>query len=93
MADLRSLMISPKHSLLGPKHLGYVRICCYPEIDTRSNEELIRKMRKKSRGVEGEDEFREVYACPFCSDYFDIVSLCCHIDEDHPMDTLNGANN
>ncbi|WZZ27272.1 hypothetical protein YC2023_010673 [Brassica napus] len=20
----------------------------------------------------------------------DIVSLCCHIDEDHPMDTING---
>ncbi|XP_013665766.1 protein DEHYDRATION-INDUCED 19 homolog 5-like [Brassica napus] len=40
--------------------------------------------------VEGEDEFREEYACPFCSDYFDIVSLCCHIDEDHPMDTING---
>ncbi|KAL0692359.1 hypothetical protein Bca4012_059539 [Brassica carinata] len=41
--------------------------------------------------VEGEDEFREEYACPFCSDYFDIVSLCCHIDEDHPMDTINGV--
>ncbi|CAH8360253.1 unnamed protein product [Eruca vesicaria subsp. sativa] len=41
--------------------------------------------------VEGEDEFREEYACPFCSDYFDIVSLCCHIDEDHPNDTINGV--
>ncbi|XP_018511673.2 protein DEHYDRATION-INDUCED 19 homolog 6 isoform X2 [Brassica rapa] len=41
--------------------------------------------------AEGEDEFREEYACPFCSDYFDIVSLCCHIDEDHPMDTINGV--
>ena len=41
--------------------------------------------------VEGEDEFREEYACPFCSDYFDILSLCCHIDEDHPMDTINGV--
>ncbi|CAH8330838.1 unnamed protein product [Eruca vesicaria subsp. sativa] len=41
--------------------------------------------------VEGEDDFREEYACPFCSDYFDIVSLCCHIDEDHPMNTINGV--
>ncbi|KAF2552411.1 hypothetical protein F2Q68_00036664 [Brassica cretica] len=40
--------------------------------------------------IEGEDDFREEYACPFCSDYFDIVSLCCHIDEDHPMNTING---
>ncbi|KAL1212781.1 DEHYDRATION-INDUCED 19-like protein 6 [Cardamine amara subsp. amara] len=41
--------------------------------------------------IEGEDDFREEYACPFCSDYFDIVSLCCHIDEDHPMDAKNGV--
>ncbi|KAF3541571.1 hypothetical protein F2Q69_00024919 [Brassica cretica] len=41
--------------------------------------------------AEGEEEFREEYACPFCSDYFDIVSLCCHIDENHPMDTINGV--
>lgn len=42
--------------------------------------------------IEGEDDFREEYACPFCSDYFDIVSLCCHIDEDHPMDAKNGVH-
>ncbi|CAA0405059.1 unnamed protein product [Arabidopsis thaliana] len=42
--------------------------------------------------IEGEDDFREEYACPFCSDYFDIVSLCCHIDEDHPMDAKNGLH-
>ncbi|KAL9811645.1 Protein DEHYDRATION-INDUCED 19 6 [Arabidopsis thaliana] len=41
--------------------------------------------------IEGEDDFREEYACPFCSDYFDIVSLCCHIDEDHPMNAKNGV--
>ncbi|VVB15223.1 unnamed protein product [Arabis nemorensis] len=41
--------------------------------------------------IEGEDDFREEYACPFCSDYFDIVSLCCHVDEDHPMDAKNGV--
>uniref|UniRef100_A0A0D3E160 Di19 zinc-binding domain-containing protein n=1 Tax=Brassica oleracea var. oleracea TaxID=109376 RepID=A0A0D3E160_BRAOL len=34
---------------------------------------------------------QQEYACPFCSDYFDIVSLCCHLDEDHPMDTINGV--
>ncbi|KFK26455.1 hypothetical protein AALP_AA8G250900 [Arabis alpina] len=41
--------------------------------------------------IEGEDDFREEYACPFCSDYFDIVSLCCHVDEDHPIDAKNGV--
>ncbi|EFH60789.1 hypothetical protein ARALYDRAFT_477863 [Arabidopsis lyrata subsp. lyrata] len=39
--------------------------------------------------IDGEEEFREEFACPFCSDYFDSVSLCCHIDEDHPMEAKN----
>ncbi|KFK37978.1 hypothetical protein AALP_AA3G054400 [Arabis alpina] len=41
--------------------------------------------------IDGEEEFREEFACPFCSDDFDIVSLCCHIDEDHPMEAKNGV--
>ncbi|XP_024014835.1 protein DEHYDRATION-INDUCED 19 homolog 3 isoform X1 [Eutrema salsugineum] len=41
--------------------------------------------------IDGEEDFREEFACPFCSDYFDIVSLCCHIDEDHPMEAKNGV--
>lgn len=41
--------------------------------------------------IDGEDDFREEFACPFCSDYFDIVSLCCHIDEEHPMEAKNGV--
>ncbi|CAN1219674.1 Protein DEHYDRATION-INDUCED 19 homolog 3 [Linum perenne] len=28
---------------------------------------------------------REEFPCPFCSDYFDIVGLCCHIDDEHPV--------
>ncbi|XP_010551004.1 PREDICTED: protein DEHYDRATION-INDUCED 19 homolog 6-like isoform X2 [Tarenaya hassleriana] len=40
--------------------------------------------------IDGEDDFREEFACPFCSDYFDIVSLCCHIDEEHPTEARNG---
>jgi hypothetical protein len=27
----------------------------------------------------------------FCSDYFDIVGLCCHIDEEHPVEAKNGV--
>lgn len=41
--------------------------------------------------IDGEEEFREEFACPFCSDFFDIVSLCCHIDEDHPMEAKTGV--
>ncbi|XP_010524839.1 PREDICTED: protein DEHYDRATION-INDUCED 19 homolog 3-like isoform X2 [Tarenaya hassleriana] len=41
--------------------------------------------------IDGEDDFREEFACPFCSDYFDIVSLCCHIDEKHPTEARNAV--
>ncbi|XP_052730018.1 protein DEHYDRATION-INDUCED 19 homolog 3 isoform X2 [Vigna angularis] len=39
---------------------------------------------------DGDDDIREEFLCPFCSEYFDIVGLCCHIDEEHPMEAKNG---
>ncbi|KAL0387361.1 UNVERIFIED_CONTAM: protein dehydration-induced, partial [Sesamum radiatum] len=35
-------------------------------------------------------DIREEYPCPFCSEYYDIVGLCCHIDDEHPVDANNG---
>ncbi|XP_073224043.1 protein DEHYDRATION-INDUCED 19 homolog 3-like isoform X2 [Cicer arietinum] len=40
---------------------------------------------------DGEEDIREEFLCPFCSEYFDIVGLCCHIDEEHPMEAKNGV--
>ncbi|KAE8710537.1 Protein DEHYDRATION-INDUCED 19-like protein 3 [Hibiscus syriacus] len=40
--------------------------------------------------IDGEDEIRDEFRCPFCSEYFDIVGLCCHIDEEHPVEAKNG---
>ncbi|KAJ1385603.1 Protein dehydration-induced 19, C-terminal [Sesbania bispinosa] len=40
---------------------------------------------------DGDDDIREEFLCPFCSEYFDIVGLCCHIDEEHPMEAKNGV--
>ncbi|CAI9103481.1 OLC1v1001973C3 [Oldenlandia corymbosa var. corymbosa] len=37
-----------------------------------------------------DDDIREEYPCPFCTDYFDIVGLCCHIDDEHPVEAKNG---
>jgi hypothetical protein len=34
---------------------------------------------------------REEFLCPFCAEYFDIVGLCCHIDDEHPMESKNGV--
>uniref|UniRef100_A0A7N1A0D7 Uncharacterized protein n=1 Tax=Kalanchoe fedtschenkoi TaxID=63787 RepID=A0A7N1A0D7_KALFE len=40
-----------------------------------------------------EEDIREEfqYPCPFCSGYFDIVGLCCHIDEEHPVEPKDGV--
>jgi hypothetical protein len=41
--------------------------------------------------MDGDDDVREEFACPFCAEYFDIIGLCCHIDDEHPMETKNGV--
>lgn len=41
--------------------------------------------------IDGDDDIREEFPCPFCSEYFDIVGLCCHIDEEHPLEARNGV--
>jgi len=39
----------------------------------------------------GEDDSCAEFACPFCAEDFDIVGLCCHIDEEHPVEAKNGV--
>nr|XP_009408224.1 PREDICTED: protein DEHYDRATION-INDUCED 19 homolog 2-like [Musa acuminata subsp. malaccensis] len=39
----------------------------------------------------GEDEPRPEFACPFCSEVFDVVGLCCHMDDEHPVEAKNGV--
>ncbi|XP_022858023.1 protein DEHYDRATION-INDUCED 19 homolog 6-like isoform X1 [Olea europaea var. sylvestris] len=39
--------------------------------------------------IDMDDDIREEYACPFCSEYFDILGLCCHIDDEHPVEAKN----
>ena len=41
--------------------------------------------------IDGDDDTREEFPCPFCSEYFDIVGLCCHIDDEHPVESKNGV--
>lgn len=41
--------------------------------------------------VDGDDDVREEFPCPFCSECCDIVGLCCHIDEEHSMEAKNGV--
>ncbi|KAM7280895.1 hypothetical protein ACFE04_008029 [Oxalis oulophora] len=39
----------------------------------------------------GDDKLRAEFLCPFCGGEFDILGLCCHIDEDHPIQAKNGV--
>uniref|UniRef100_A0A2N9EZU3 Di19 zinc-binding domain-containing protein n=1 Tax=Fagus sylvatica TaxID=28930 RepID=A0A2N9EZU3_FAGSY len=41
--------------------------------------------------MEGEDESKAEFLCPFCAEDYDVVGLCCHIDEDHPIEAKNGV--
>ncbi|KAL3626566.1 hypothetical protein CASFOL_030115 [Castilleja foliolosa] len=41
-------------------------------------------------GCEAEEELNPEYLCPFCAEHFDMVGLCCHIDEMHPVPAKNG---
>ncbi|KAM0948488.1 putative drought induced 19 type, zinc-binding protein [Dioscorea sansibarensis] len=38
----------------------------------------------------GDDESRTEFLCPFCNEHFDILGLCCHIDDEHPVEANNG---
>ncbi|XP_050372349.1 protein DEHYDRATION-INDUCED 19 homolog 4-like [Argentina anserina] len=41
--------------------------------------------------MEGDDEIKAEFLCPFCAEDFDVVGLCCHIDEEHPIEAKNGV--
>ncbi|GKU85386.1 hypothetical protein SLEP1_g65 [Rubroshorea leprosula] len=41
--------------------------------------------------VDRDDDSKAEFLCPFCAENFDIVGLCCHIDEEHPVEAKNGV--
>ncbi len=41
--------------------------------------------------VDADDDLKAEFLCPFCAEDFDIVGLCCHIEEEHPVEAKNGA--
>ncbi|CAN1281357.1 Protein DEHYDRATION-INDUCED 19 homolog 7 [Linum perenne] len=40
--------------------------------------------------AELEDDSKAEFMCPFCAEDFDVLGLCCHVDEEHPVETKNG---
>ncbi|KAG2262152.1 hypothetical protein Bca52824_069231 [Brassica carinata] len=41
--------------------------------------------------IDGDDDFQEEFACPFCAESYDIIALCCHIDDEHNLDSKNAV--
>lgn len=42
--------------------------------------------------TDGDDDLRAEFLCPFCAEDYDVVGLCCHIDEEHPVEAKNGVS-
>ncbi|KAJ9154567.1 hypothetical protein P3X46_027887 [Hevea brasiliensis] len=38
-----------------------------------------------------DEDLKAEFLCPFCAEDFDVVGLCCHIDEEHPIEAKNGV--
>ena len=41
--------------------------------------------------VDEDDELKTAYPCPFCPEDFDLLELCFHIDEEHPIEAKSGV--
>ncbi|CAA7041970.1 unnamed protein product [Microthlaspi erraticum] len=41
--------------------------------------------------IDGDDDFQEEFACPFCAESYDIIGLCCHIDDEHNLESKNAV--
>ncbi|MBA0741490.1 hypothetical protein Gogos_014641 [Gossypium gossypioides] len=42
--------------------------------------------------IEEDDELMTEYPCPYCSEDFDLLGLCCHIDEEHHLEAGYGVH-
>ncbi|KAF5943380.1 hypothetical protein HYC85_017457, partial [Camellia sinensis] len=41
--------------------------------------------------IDGDDDTRKEFPCPFCSEYYNILGLCCYIDDEHTVEAKNGV--
>lgn len=74
--------------------VAYVSVDCFVLDDYEDGEgtdeeyeEEVEEVNGLEIGVKSSDEL----ACPFCSEDFDVLGLCCHIDADHRMEVKPGV--
>ncbi|KAK8630811.1 hypothetical protein V6N13_079585 [Hibiscus sabdariffa] len=46
---------------------------------------------KSPSEIEEDDELKTEYPCPYCSEDFDLLGLCCHIDDEHHLEAGHGV--
>ncbi|KAL6548223.1 hypothetical protein OROGR_008644 [Orobanche gracilis] len=63
----------------------------WARISSYSRRRLSRSDVYHGEGYQVEEEPNPEYLCPFCADDFDMVGLCCHIDEMHTIPAKNGV--
>ncbi|GFP85118.1 protein dehydration-induced 19 homolog 4 [Phtheirospermum japonicum] len=63
----------------------------WARVSSYSRRRLSRPDVYNGEGCEVEEEPNPEYLCPFCAEDFDMVGLCCHIDEMHPVPAKNGV--
>eukprot|EP00249_Psilotum_nudum_P012299 c23707_g1_i2 orf=670-1236(+) len=67
---------------------------CLPQCDVRTSGTTMALKTNRSYNLddlEGEDDLRHDYICPFCFDDFDIATLCSHIEEEHFCESVSVA--
>ncbi|GAV57002.1 Di19 domain-containing protein [Cephalotus follicularis] len=42
--------------------------------------------------IEGDDDLKMEYRCPFCAEVFDLGGFCCHIFVEHPTEAKSGVS-
>ncbi|KAL6522866.1 hypothetical protein OROHE_016713 [Orobanche hederae] len=63
----------------------------WARITSYSRRRLSRSDVYHGEGYQVEEEPNPEYLCPFCAEDFDMVGLCCHIDEMHTIPAKNGS--
>lgn len=67
-------------------------VSCIDTEDTEEDEEEEEDYDDDDEYIkEDNDDGKAELACPFCSDDYDILGLCCHIDSEHRVEIKSGV--
>ncbi|KAL3625996.1 hypothetical protein CASFOL_029545 [Castilleja foliolosa] len=74
---------------MGDRLLEDLGITLYDYHEDEDETEGEYEFEEEVNASEKEEKFEEL-ACPFCTEDFDVLGLCCHIDADHRTEVKSG---